>query len=234
MPFDLIIWDCDGCLVDSELLACGVAVEIWAELGYSVTAQQYVERHAGKSQVANIREIEEETGRSFVDRFPYGEKKRRREKAFEEKLQTAPHLTEALDKIDIPMCVASGSAPERLYHCLKVVHLFERFEGRIFSAVQVPNGKPAPDLFLFAAKQMRVAPEKCLVIEDAVSGVLAGKAAGMTVFGYMGGCHVTESWRARVKEAGADLLFDDMRELPGLVAAKGAGMELCATVCLSG
>lgn len=214
MSFDLIIWDCDGCLVDSEGIANRVAAEILTELGYPITPAQAVERFAGKSQAFVFRSIEEETGRPFADRFPYAEEKRRREKAFEEGLKVAPHLFETLASMTLPMCVASGSLSERLYATLKLAGLYDRFEGRIFSAAQVVNGKPAPDLFLFAAKQMKAAPERCLVIEDSVSGVQAAKAAGMTVFGYMGCSHVTPVWRTDVQGAGADLLFEDLRTLP--------------------
>jgi len=216
MAFDLIIWDCDGCLIDSEMIACQVAAEMWTELGYPVTARQYVERFAGGNQAANIAIIEKETGLSFADVYPYEEKQRRREKAFEEGLKPLPYVREAVEALSVPQCVASGSMPERLYHALKVVGLYERFEGRIFSAEQVEHGKPAPDLFLFAAETMKVQPSRCLVIEDSPAGIMAGKAAGMTVYGYMGGSHVDEAWQERARQAGADLLFDDMRELKGL------------------
>lgn len=217
MSFDLVIWDCDGCLIDSELLSCGVTAAIFTRLGYPVTAEEYAERFAGKSRAANIREIEEETGRPFTRLFPYDEEKRGREKAFEERLKIVPYLDAAFDRIRLPQCIASGSEPERLEHSLKVAGLYDRFREHIFSATMVANGKPAPDLFLFAAEKMGAVPERCLVIEDGVAGVLGGKAAGMTVFGYMGGSHITPQWRAKVMQAGANRLFDDMRDLPNLI-----------------
>jgi HAD superfamily hydrolase (TIGR01509 family) len=218
MSFELVIWDCDGCLIDSEPLSCDVMAVLFTRLGYPITAQKYAERFAGKSHASNIREIEEETGQPFAALFPYDEEKQNREKAFEENLKTIPYIDVALDRIALPQCIASGSAPDRLFHSLKVAKLYNRFEGRIFSAVQVKKGKPAPDIFLFAAEKMGVAPEKCLVIEDGTAGVQGAKAAGMTVFGYMGGSHITDEWRVRVLRAGADLLFDDMRQLSGLMA----------------
>jgi HAD superfamily hydrolase (TIGR01509 family) len=217
MPFELVIWDCDGCLIDSEMLACGAFADVLRPLGCSMTAHMVAERFAGKGIRHIIRLLEEETGRDFAGRFPFEELDRKRKQLFEAQLQAMPHIGFALDSIVLPQCVASGSELDRLYHSLNVAGLYDRFEGRIFSAAQVEKGKPAPDLFLFAAEQMNVAPDKCLVIEDGVAGVQGGKAAGMTVFGYMGGSHITDAWRDRVTEAGVDLLFDDMRDLPRLM-----------------
>jgi beta-phosphoglucomutase-like phosphatase (HAD superfamily) len=100
-------------------------------------------------------------------------------------------------------------------------HLYDRFAPNIFSSSQVLNGKPAPDLFLFAAEQMNVPPENCLVIEDSVAGIAGAIAAGMPVFGFHGGSHCQEGYGGKLQDAGAAMIFDDMRQLPDLIARIG-------------
>lgn len=219
MPFDLLIWDCDGCLVDSEVIACAVVAERLTSLGYPLTGPDYALRFAGKTTDYAVDEIERETGQSFADRFSYLECRAKILEAFETHLTPTAGVHEALSQLDLPMCIASGSGVERNTKALRLTNLLPFFEGRIFSSSQVPNGKPAPDVFLFAADQMKADPSRCLVIEDSVYGVQAAQAAGMKVFGYMGGGHVTEKWRESVLAACPDLLFDDMQVLPDLVAS---------------
>jgi beta-phosphoglucomutase-like phosphatase (HAD superfamily) len=113
--------------------------------------------------------------------------------------------------------VASSGSAERIRTSLTLVSLYERFAPNIFSAVQVKNGKPAPDLFLLAARQMQVPPGQCLVIEDSVPGVNAARAAGMAVLGFHGGSHCRPSTAAALREAGATATFDDMRQLPEMI-----------------
>ena len=119
------------------------------------------------------------------------------------------------------MCVASSGPPEKISTSLNHVGLYDRFAPHIFSAVQVSNGKPAPDLFLFAAEQMRTPPARCLVIEDSVAGVTGALAAGMLVFGYHGGSHCRPDTADTLRAAGAAATFDDMRQLPDLMAQMG-------------
>ena len=116
------------------------------------------------------------------------------------------------------MTPSSSGTPDKIRHGLSCAGLYDQFAPHIFSAVQVRRGKPAPDLFLFAAEQMKTAPDRCLVIEDSVPGVTGAQAAGMTVLGFCGGSHCTPTHAAMLEAAGAHETFDDMRQLPALIA----------------
>jgi len=117
--------------------------------------------------------------------------------------------------------VASSGTSEKIRHGLSCAGLYEQLAPHIFSATQVKRGKPAPDIFLFAAEQMKSAPERCVVIEDSVPGVVGARAAGMTVLGFFGGSHCTSEHEAMLRTAGAGRTFADMRELPGLITRIG-------------
>ncbi len=143
-------------------------------------------------------------------------------------LAAIPFIAEAIAAIPLPKCVASSGTPEKIRHGLTCAGLFDVFAPHIFSAVQVTCGKPAPDLFLFAAEQMKTAPARCLVIEDSVPGVTGGCAAGMTVFGFHGGSHCTAGHAELLHAAGAAVTFDDMRQLPDLIAQIGQKPDLIA------
>jgi HAD superfamily hydrolase (TIGR01509 family) len=140
---------------------------------------------------------------------------------FEADLEAVPYIDVALDGIDRPVCVASSGSHQRMRVTLGRARLYDRFAPNIFSASQVTNGKPAPDLFLFAAKQMNVQPAQCLVIEDSVPGVTGGRTAGMTVLGFHGGSHCQPGHAEMLRAAGAVATFDDMRQLPDLIARHG-------------
>ena len=131
-------------------------------------------------------------------------------------------LSDALAAIDLPKCVASSGTPEKIHHGLTCAGLYDQLAPHIFSAVQVTRGKPAPDLFLFAAARMRVSPERCLVIEDSVPGITAARAADMTVLGFHGGSHCRPGYAETLRAAGAAITFDDMRQLPDLIGQIGA------------
>jgi HAD superfamily hydrolase (TIGR01509 family) len=185
--------------------------------GYPITEDQVFDRFLGRSMRQATLEVEAELGRSLPDDFHtqvYAEIFRE----FATSLQATPHIIEALAAITLPVCVASRAPPEKISASLNRVGLYDRFAPHIFSAVQVQHGKPAPDLFLFAAGQMKVPPARCLVIEDSVSGIAAARAAGMTVLGYHGGSHCRPGHADTLRAAGAAVTFDDMRELPGLIA----------------
>ncbi len=218
MPFDLLIWDCDGCLVDSEVLACAVAARCLTDLGYPLTGQDYVNRFAGQTMAATLVALEAETGKAFASRFSLQDFRQQVLALFETALQPTPYVAEALPLLALPMCVASGSSLERNARALALTGLGGYFDkGNLFSAEQVERSKPAPDVFLFAAAQMGIAPEKCVVIEDSVTGITAAKAAGMRVLAYLGGSHVSAVWRQRVAAAQPDAMFDDMRALPEMM-----------------
>jgi HAD superfamily hydrolase (TIGR01509 family) len=217
LSFDLIIFDCDGVLVDSEIISCRAHAATLTRHGYPITEDQVFDRFLGRSMRQATLEVEAELGRSLPDDFHtqvYAEIFRE----FATSLQATPHIVEALAAITLPVCVASSGPPEKISASLNRVGLYDRFAPYIFSAVQVQHGKPAPDLFLFAAGQMKVPPARCLVIEDSVSGIAAARAAGMTVLGYHGGSHCRPGHADTLRAAGAAVTFDDMRELPGLIA----------------
>jgi HAD superfamily hydrolase (TIGR01509 family) len=138
-------------------------------------------------------------------------------RSFAATLEAVPHIEAALDALAQPVCVASSGSQERMRVSLGRVGLYDRFAPNIFSATQVRNGKPAPDLFLFAAGQMATPAARCVVIEDSVPGVTGAVAAGMTVLGFHGGSHCRPGDGEALRRAGAAATFDDMRRLPGLI-----------------
>ena len=208
---ELVIFDCDGVLVDSEPIAIRIDVEMLAEVGMTVSEQEVIERFVGRSPELLARAVEDALGHPPpADWEERGE--RRLRCAFEADLQPVAGIREALERITLPVCVASSSPPDRLRFKLELTGLYERFAGHIFSAAEVANGKPAPDLFLYAARQMGFDPAACVVIEDSRYGVLAGRAAGMDVLGYAGG--VTP---AQALAGPRTIVFDDMRLLPELI-----------------
>jgi HAD superfamily hydrolase (TIGR01509 family) len=215
--FDLVIFDCDGVLVDSERLSIALDVEFLAGLGWPITEAEVVERWVGKTDVAMRREIEEHLGRdigtewdAFSERYLA---------AFAADLVAVDGVADAVDAIQAAgyaTCVASSGSHEKIRRNLTLTGLRDRFGERIYSGEDVEHGKPAPDLFLHAARSMGVAPEWTAVVEDSRHGVVAARAAGMWTFAYAGG--VTP---AGALEGEGTTVFDDMRDLPGLIAADG-------------
>jgi HAD superfamily hydrolase (TIGR01509 family) len=216
LSFDLVIFDCDGVLVDSEVISCRAHAATLTRHGYPITEDQVFDRFLGRSMRQATLEVEAELGRRLPDDFHtqvYAEIFQ----SFATSLRATPYMAEALAAITLPVCVASSGPPEKISASLNCVGLYDRFAPHIFSAVQVKHGKPAPDLFLFAAEQMKVSPAQCLVIEDSVSGIAAARAAGMIVLGYHGGSHCRPTTAATLSAAGAAATFDDMRQLPELI-----------------
>lgn len=215
--YDLVIFDCDGVLVDSEVISCRVHAEVLTRHGYPITADEVRERFLGRSARDADAEIERELGRPLPD--AYGPERRATLlAALAQSVEAMAHVREALDAIAAPVCVASSGAHDKIFTTLSRAGLYDRFAPHVFSAFQVKASKPAPDLFLFAAAQMGAAPGRCLVIEDSPSGVTAGRAAGMTVIGFTGGSHCRPSDAGRLREAGACVVIDDMRALRPAIA----------------
>ena len=220
MNFDLVIFDCDGVLVDSEVISCSAHAEVLTRHGYPITSEQVFHRFLGRStRQANI-EVEAELGRALPDDF-HVQLQDELFRTFEAELEAVSHIGAALDEIDRAVCVASSGSHQRMRVTLGRTQLYDRFAPNIFSASQVANGKPAPDLFLFAAGQMNVAPERCIVIEDSAAGIAGAIAAGMPVLGFHGGSHCREGYGKKLQDAGAAMIFDDMRHLPDLIARIG-------------
>jgi HAD superfamily hydrolase (TIGR01509 family) len=211
MSWDAIIFDCDGVLVDSEPISTRVFTGMLATIGLPMTVEEAAERFIGRSMPACLAVVEGLLGRAVPEGFAE-EYHRRSSIAFEEELVVVPGVVEVLDWLPWPHCVASGSDHERLRITLTKTGLYPRFEGRIYSTADVTRGKPDPDVFLYAAQSMGVRPERCAVVEDSVLGVQAGVAAGMSVFAYTGTADV-----ARLRAAGAQIIFEEMSELPALL-----------------
>jgi HAD superfamily hydrolase (TIGR01509 family) len=213
----LIIFDCDGVLIDSEYLGAHVELEELAALGCRISPEEYLLSALGHTE-------EDKIWAGWAARFgvtlPPGFGDRTREKvaqAFDRELEPIPGVEAALQGIYHPKCVASGSRMERLERNLRKTGLMPYFEGKYFSAVQVPRGKPHPDLFLYAAKQMGGDPRRCIVVEDSPSGLRAARAAGMQTLTFLGARHVTPGLVQALREAGSEITFDSMTQLPSLV-----------------
>jgi HAD superfamily hydrolase (TIGR01509 family) len=207
--FDLVIFDCDGVLVDSERLAIRTEAEILFGLGWPLSESEIVERFVGRSAAYMHEQIERHLGRNLDWEIEF---ERRYQEVFERELVAVSGVVEALDRIPVPTCVASSGSHEKMEFTLGITGLFERFRGRIFSADEVEHGKPSPDVFLLAARKMGVSPMRCAVIEDSISGVTAGLAAQMAVFAFAGG--VTSETQLALDGA---VVFDDMAVLPRLL-----------------
>ncbi|RXG84107.1 HAD family hydrolase [Bradyrhizobium zhanjiangense] len=208
---DLIIFDCDGVLVDSELLSCRCLSEVLAEFGFALSEAQALELFLGRSTKA-IEQHYRDLGQIVPDGFLPRLKSRVLE-TFAASLEPIPGVGAVVSDLTVPFCVASSSDIDRVSLSLDVTGLKPLFDGRIYTAQMVRHGKPAPDLFLHAAEKMRIPPARTLVIEDSVSGVQAGKAAGMTVWGFVGGGHYSgRDGHAILSDAGADRVFGRMSD----------------------
>ena len=214
---DLLVFDCDGVLVDSETVACRVDAELFAEIGIEIGVEEIRERFVGGSSGQMCETLAREHGVAIGEAF------RRRLldtvlARFETELTAIPGVADALERLPFPRCVASSSEPHRIRRSLELTGLLAQFDPHLFSAKMVARGKPAPDVFLLAAARMGAAPARCLAIEDSVAGVTAARAAGMSVLGFAGGWHCGPGLPPRLLAAGAARVFDDMRALPDLVA----------------
>ena len=198
-------------LVDSEPAANRVFAEVLAELGLNLTMPQMYAEFVGRPMVDCLQRVAELLGRSVPEDFE-AELRRRTMEAFRRELRATEGIEAALDAIDISYCVASSGDHEKMRATLGMTGLLHRFEGKLFSATQVPRGKPAPDVYLFAARECAVEPAECVVVEDSPVGVQAGVAAGMTVFGY-----AAHTDRKELVRTGASVTFDDMHALPKLI-----------------
>ncbi|MFB7787586.1 HAD family hydrolase [Streptomyces vinaceus] len=216
-PVELVIFDCDGVLVDTERLAVRLQVDLGAELGWPLTEDEVVERFIGRSEESIVEQIAERIGAQSAALWWKLLIQRHRD-AFDLGLEPVDGLPEALEGIAalaLATCVASSGSHEKMRHTLGRTGLYGHFEGRVYSASEVSRGKPAPDLFLHAARRMGVDPAACVVVEDSGPGVRAARAAGMRAFGYSGGPTPAE----RLEGPGT-VVFDDMRALPELLAAR--------------
>ena len=209
--FDLVIFDCDGVLVDSEVLTNTILRDMLIELGAKVTLADMFENFVGHSMAHCLDLMRDLLGQYPPEDFVPNYRSRCVE-VLREQLQPVPGIKHALSRIALPMCVASSGDHDKMRTTLGMTGLLDQFDDRLFSVTQVAHGKPAPDVFLFAASSMGVAPHRVAVVEDTPIGVMAGLAAGMKVFGYAG-----RTPQQRLLAAGASVVFHDMTMLPALL-----------------
>ncbi|GLS46030.1 HAD family hydrolase [Methylobacterium brachythecii] len=222
----LVIFDCDGVLVDSEPLSLATLTAGLNRIGVDIDVETVRRRFAGTSMTSIMEHIARDypavtVPDGFVDAV-----KMETLGVFDRELQAMTGAAEAIQALEIPTCVASSSDPVRLRHSLTLTGLLPLFDGRLFSSAMVARGKPFPDLFLHAAAEMGAAPEDCLVIEDSVPGVIAARAAGMRVIGFTGGGHWGHDRDGRdLAEAGAGHVFRDYRQLGKLIGGLPTGLQ---------
>lgn len=213
----LVIFDCDGVLVDSEPLAAAALAEELAHCGIAATAQDCLDHYTGLSLDSVVERIEEQWERKLPENF----RERLRERdydAFRRYLRPIPGVDTLLASLTTAKCVASSGSREKLDVTLTATGLMHYFAPNIFSADQVARGKPAPDLFLYAAGRMGMAPHECTVVEDSIAGVTAARAAGMRVIGYAGGSHANGGYAQRLAEAGVGEVVTRMDRLGAALA----------------
>lgn len=189
MSYDLVIFDCDGVLIDSEIISARMLVAELSRLGLDIDLA-YVERNfLGRSYPVVMETIRREFGLDL----PLDFEAQYREAllaAFQTELKIVPHVRDVLTRIGVPFCVATSSSPRRVEMSMALVGLAPLVADRVFTSTLVARGKPAPDLFLYAAEKMGARPDRTLVIEDSLTGIRAGLAAGMTVWRFVGGSHL--------------------------------------------
>jgi HAD superfamily hydrolase (TIGR01509 family) len=215
--FDLIIFDCDGVLVDSEVLSGRAVAQALAAIGHPVSPESITERFVGMSNKDMYAALEREHGAALPADFD-ARMNRLAGALFERELRPMHGLQSALAALAGPRCVASSSTPAMLAWKLAWTGLAPWFGKAVFSTAEVARGKPAPDIFLHAAERLGAAPARTLVVEDSPLGITAAKAAGMIAFGFTGGSHCRAGHSERLAAAGADLVFAEMSELPNLMA----------------
>jgi len=214
----LVIFDCDGVLVDSERLQVDLEVRYLAELGWPLTFDEVVARFMGRTEAAMVADIEEHLG-SPVPQEWFDRWREEVQTSLDEQLLPVDGVRASIETLQAASyltCVGSSGTPQRITSSLTTTGLLDLFADRIYSGTEVPRGKPAPDLFLAAAADVDIPPEHCVVVEDSPYGVEAARAAGMSVVGYAGGVIPVE------RIADADVLIDQMAALPEAVATLSA------------
>lgn len=214
----MVIFDCNGVLIDSEPIAAAVTAEEFTRAGFPLTPEIVARYFTGRRSTDMFAAVEAATHRKLPANFSaiVAAAMLRR---FRIELRAMPHMSYALTWLRGPKCVASSSTLDRIRVSLETTGLLRFFEPHLFSASDVPRGKPAPDLLLHAAAKMRVAPADCIVVEDSAAGVAAAHAAGMTPIGFVGGAHADASTGASLMAAGARTIIADMRSLKSTIVA---------------
>ena len=216
-PPALVIFDCDGVLVDSEPLAMRVLLEAIASRGVELDPETGYDRFLGRSLASICQSLARDFGVT-LDATALAEIRQRLYATFAAELQPIPGIAQTLERLATPFCVASSSQPERVELSLRTTGLWPHFAGKLFSATMVAHGKPAPDLFLHAARTMGHAPGATVVVEDSPVGLQAAKAAGMHTIAFTGATHArTPSHHAALETQEPDIMMADMTELPEIL-----------------
>lgn len=216
----LVIFDCDGVLVDSELLSAATMISELMKIGIVIDYKFFFEELVGKSFKQGLEILEAKFGRTPNIEFPEHFRKELRSQ-FENHLKPIPDIAQLIDSLKIPCCVATSSAPDRAVHSLTVTGLADKFKGHIYTSTMVQHGKPAPDLFLYAAEMMGVPPQNCIVIEDSVYGLQGARAAGMQAWHFSGGSHYQNGYRLP-ETAAFDQSFTNMLDIQAALVKLGA------------
>jgi HAD superfamily hydrolase (TIGR01509 family) len=218
---EAIIFDCDGVLVDSEVLALEVELGALAEIGLEYSRSEFVARFTGRSNEAFFALLEEDSlalrGRGLPDGFQ--DACHAKYRVTYERLVEVPGARAAVAGVRLRKAVASSSTREALGVKLRKTQMWDLFAPHIYSADHVAHAKPAPDLFLHAAEALRIDPSACLVFEDSTNGVVAARAAGMRVWGFMGGGHMDEASGARLLATGAEKLVSNWQDAALAIAS---------------
>jgi HAD superfamily hydrolase (TIGR01509 family) len=218
MP-DLVIFDCDGVLVDSELIFARVLAECLSGLDFPATLDQAIALGFGRNRITLAEAIATRYGRALPEAF-FDTFAARSAAAFERELLPMPGIEKLLAALPLPRCVASNGRLDRVRQRLATTRLLAFFDPHVFSASQVARGKPAPDLFLFAAERLGAKPTGCTVVEDSIAGVEAAVAARMPVIGYCGGSHCPGDHADRLRAAGCSQVFARMPELAAFLCER--------------
>jgi HAD superfamily hydrolase (TIGR01509 family) len=214
----LLIFDCDGVLVDSETIAHQTLLDVLSPLGFTMTLEEAFRAFAGRSLKDTVAAIEQRLGRALPPDL-MDQSRDLLFARFRADLKPVAGVEKAIAALPYPRCVASSSSPDRLKLALDVTGLAPLFGAHAFSATQVAKGKPAPDLFLFAARMAQAEPARCIVIEDSPLGVEAALAAEMRAIGFAGASHATDELTRRLAAAGAHAVIRAMGDLPACVEA---------------
>ncbi len=214
----MVIFDCNGVLVDSEPIAAAVAANEFARAGVPVTPEIIAHYFFGRRPADMIAAIEAATQRRLPGGFS-ASLASATIRRFRTELRATAHIAHALTWLRGPKCVASSSTMDRIRASLEITGLIRFFAPNLFSASEVPNGKPEPDLFLHVSARMHISPAECIVIEDSPAGVTAAALAGMTPIGFVGGSHAASDLSEQLLAAGAHTIIADMRQLTSTVIA---------------
>lgn len=209
---DLFIFDCDGVLIDSEIIASRIEAQVANELGHPITAQEICEKYMGMPHRILWEAIFQELQRPMPNDFMKIQRQRLID-AFQSELKPIDKVSKVLEEIGRQKCVASSTNKTQLIENLKTTNLYHFFGEAIFSVSEVEKPKPHPDIFLYSAKKMGFKPKDCLVIEDSVPGVCAAISAGMNVIGFLGGAHITHNHGNALLENGAIAVFENFEEI---------------------